>query len=475
MGFRPPEEVAPTFLVTNSTAGLSSRLPQVGVGFNGAREDIRVEDLIAAVGRRTPDSTVAQRHFRFAFVLIVPAGSAPPADLIAQLETYRSHFEPFYAAAASNLAAADPSLKRALHLSAFPALGVLAGATADASVTLDRPAAAPLTLTFQTRNGVVSAPATVQIPAGIASVQFSLDGLTPGVEELSVTASDPSYETAYARVQVLPAASALSLSLVSQSPVTARVVDVNGLPYPNVRVNAIASGAGAVQPTAAVSDQQGLVSFQWNQTGSGQLTLTIDGAPNSSLTIAGSAPPAISPNGVVNAASFAPGLAPGDISSIFGANFSSGAQVQIGGAPAQVLSVNGGQIDFLAPSTLTLGVASVVVLTGNGASAPAQVPVTAVLPGIFYDQGSGQGAILPQPAAAGGAIEIYSTGLGTEQSAEVTIGGIPAQVVYAGPAPGFPGLNQINAIVPAGLASGQQPLNITVAGAQSNTVQLQLR
>ena len=76
MGFRAPDEVPPTFYVANS--GIFTRLPQVGVEFSGERRDIRIEEVIASEGRRTPDSTVAQRQFRFALILIVRAGRHHP-------------------------------------------------------------------------------------------------------------------------------------------------------------------------------------------------------------------------------------------------------------------------------------------------------------------------------------------------------------------------------------------------------------
>jgi hypothetical protein len=76
MGFRAPEEVAPTFVVLNSGVD-SGRSPQTGIGFNGQRLDVPIENVVQTMGRRTPDSTVAQRRFRFAFVLVIPKGLSP--------------------------------------------------------------------------------------------------------------------------------------------------------------------------------------------------------------------------------------------------------------------------------------------------------------------------------------------------------------------------------------------------------------
>jgi uncharacterized protein (TIGR03437 family) len=53
----------------------------------------------------------------------------------------------------------------------------------------------------------------------------------------------------------------------------------------------------------------------------------------------------------------------------------------------------------------------------------------------------------------------------------LTIGGINAEIQYAGGAPGFrQGLLQVNAVVPAGLESGPQPLVLKI-GENSNAQQ----
>ena len=77
---------------------------------------------------------------------------------------------------------------------------------------------------------------------------------------------------------------------------------------------------------------------------------------------------------------------------------------------------------------------------------------------------------------AGDVLEIYSTGLG-EPSARptVTLGGRDAEVLFAGPTPSFPGLDQINIRVPAGLAAGSQPLVVRIGSVTSNEVLVRLR
>ncbi len=93
------------------------------------------------------------------------------------------------------------------------------------------------------------------------------------------------------------------------------------------------------------------------------------------------------------------------------------------------------------------------------------------------------------PATAGSFVLIYCTGLGAVNNQPptgslglsdplswsaiptVTIGGVTANVQFSGLAPGFVGLYQVNAQVPAGSATGPAvPVVISVGGAESNTV-----
>jgi uncharacterized protein (TIGR03437 family) len=142
------------------------------------------------------------------------------------------------------------------------------------------------------------------------------------------------------------------------------------------------------------------------------------------------------------------------------------------------------------------------VQRGNTSSVPQQLPVSEAQPGIFTSnqQGSGQASIVKSdgvtlaqpgtPAAIGETVVIYCTGLGTvtpnvqegqpaptpppfvstDATVSVTIGGQPAKVTFSGLTPGVPGLYQINAVVPAGIATGDAvPVTISVAGRTSRT------
>jgi len=131
-------------------------------------------------------------------------------------------------------------------------------------------------------------------------------------------------------------------------------------------------------------------------------------------------------------------------------------------------------------------------------STPRTLQIDANQPGIFVTAGS-QGAVLNQnlssnssvrPAARGSVIQIFATGLGPTTPAvasgaaapssptaslvtpvTVTIGGINAPVQFQALAPGFVGIYQINAQVPANVPTGPAiNLKITQNGVDSNEV-----
>lgn len=493
MGFRAPAETPPTFLVTGPSRSFATRIGQTGVSFEGQRRDISVADVAAAEGRRTPDSTVAQRHFRFAFVLIVRQGTTPPQASLDQIETYRREFETYYSRATSNRSSADATLRNSLRLSTFPAAGVLAGRSIAASVSIQKPAAAPLSIVMKSQTGAVDVDRAVTIAAGSTTASFNLTGIRAGVDEISAQPADSRYDSAAARIQVLAGPDAAQLTLVSgDSPqVSMRVTDINQLPYPGVRVQASASTGGSVTPAVGVTDTQGRVSFNWSPGVSGGQVLTtrIEGASGAPLFItAPSGGNRFSFTAPVNAASGAPGLSPGGIATIYGSKLS-GAQVLLDGKSAPVLFVSEAQVNFIVPLEQNVGGARMTVVS-NGASVelPAPAQVTVVSPGIFFDAPTGYGAILnagtgqvtqDRPALRGEYVEIYATGLGPVGAAalipQVTIGGALARVTYSGLAPGFPGLYQVNAQIPSEISAGEQLLQLTINGVQSNIVKIGVR
>ncbi len=484
MGLRQPEEVPPTFYVKDPVpSSVLIRLPQVGVSFNGTRRDVTIEEIVATEGRRRPDATVSQRLFRFAFVLIVPAGTTPADAQLQQIETYRSNFETAFAKYAGGRATADTSLKKSTRLSLWPMSGVLSGKSITATVTRSQKDSTPLSFSISAPKGVADVPGAVVIPAGATQASFTVRGLRAGVEEFSFTPSDPGYENTLSRVQVMDgAAPGFALSLVSgdqqvvntgkalTAPVVARLSDVNHVPYPGVRVSAAVTTGGTLDQGSQLTDENGLVSFKWSP-GTGalnELTLTPDSA--SPVVAVALSKPAFTQSGLLNAASFQPSIAPGSIATLFGTNLA-GAQIAVGGVSAQVFYSSNRQINFLIPASLPSGAVDFGVANAAGVSPAVKINLVALAPGIFFDAASGFGAVIDRGQRV---FEVYATGFAPGQTVEADAGGVPAQVLYSGSAPGFPGLMQVNIQVANSVASGAQNLLLRTGGQSSNTVKIKV-
>jgi uncharacterized protein (TIGR03437 family) len=479
MGFRPAAQVPDVFLVQNPSPNYAPTLHQFsGISFNGVRRNISVADVIQAEGRRTPDDTVAQRRFRFAFILVVAAGTQPSAADLAKLDAYRQQFQAFYTQAASNNAIADATLKRSMKLSLYPSAGIVKGTGATASLTVATPPAADLTVQLATPDGNAKLPPSVKIPAGGASVTFPIAGVNSGVEEVQAIPGDPAYETAFARVQVADAAAAkLTAQLAPGGPVIVRLSDVNELPYAGAGIIAVPSEGGSVIPSEAFTDAQGQASFRWNQEPGAvnRLQLSLDGVPAVTATVSsGTAVPSIT--AVVNAASLAPGIAPGSLAAILGSNLT-GVTLLLNGAALPALPAAPGQIDFDLPPDTPPGPATFTAIAPSGEQSTATVIILPLAPGIF-DGGvrrAGGGII-----HAGDYIEIYCTGLGPVQAAgslqvtqlipTVFVGAVPLQPVFSGLAPGYAGIYQLDVQIPSNTPSGLQTLLLSVDNAHSNSV-----
>ncbi len=215
--------------------------------------------------------------------------------------------------------------------------------------------------------------------------------------------------------------------------------------------------------------------------------------------------PALFAGGVVNGANFAPGgaMAPGSIVSVFGRNLASGQnlasrlplETTLGGATLNVAGTdvplffsNENQINAQLPFDLAPNSRPQVFVKsrreGTGPEAiavPESITVAAVQPAIFTlnQQGTGQGAIL----IANTDILVATVGAGEPGAGEAvttpvtaTIGEVNASVSFAGLAPGFVGLYQVNVEIPAGVEPGAE-VNLVLFqnGVPSNTVTLAIR
>jgi uncharacterized protein (TIGR03437 family) len=235
--------------------------------------------------------------------------------------------------------------------------------------------------------------------------------------------------------------------------------------------------------------------------------------------------PAINVNGTVNAASFAPAqpVAAGSLVAIFGSQLATGlasadtiplettlgqTSVTFNGVTAPLDFVTAGQINAqvpfeIFPAGTTSGSVNVVVTLNGVQSPPQPVVINPVAPGVFTANGYAIayfGAAGPNfgalaapvgtfsnsmPAHPGDILTVYATGLGavnptilsghnsldqlrfTVVQPTVLIGNVPATVQFSGLTPSFPGVYQLNIVVPQVPTSNGVPLQIQMNGVTS--------
>jgi uncharacterized protein (TIGR03437 family) len=232
------------------------------------------------------------------------------------------------------------------------------------------------------------------------------------------------------------------------------------------------------------------------------------------VTASATSPPIL--GSVVGAGSGAPSaISPGEIISLYGSGIGAtpsgplldatgkvattlaGTQVLIGNIAAPLIYESSGQVNAIVPYEVgTTGTATVQLVAAGLQTAAWAIPLAPSAPSIFTLSGSGlgPGAIVNQdgsinspsnPAPRGTAIQIYATGGGQTSPVSSTgsvaqsaanlslpvtlmIGGVNAQILYAGNAPGeVEGVIQINAIISQSSATGIAPVILTIAGVSS--------
>jgi uncharacterized protein (TIGR03437 family) len=242
--------------------------------------------------------------------------------------------------------------------------------------------------------------------------------------------------------------------------------------------------------------------------------------------------PLISKGGVVSAALFAPNDQPGGelvggmFAAIFGrrladspagapsvpfTNLLNGVRVTMGGLPSAMVYVSDLQLVVVVPQALTqqganaqaLDEVDVVVQKNGESSPPERIRLAPLRPQLFSQNqaGDGPGAILnvigsnqvqlntfDDTARRTQAVSLFGTGFGPTQvaipdgfaavgvnpilaSVQVLVGGVDAQVLFAGLSPQSPHLYQINVIVPINAPIGcEVPLTVTADGIAANEV-----
>jgi len=236
--------------------------------------------------------------------------------------------------------------------------------------------------------------------------------------------------------------------------------------------------------------------------------------------------PTIANGGVVSASDFGEftSLAPGSWIEIYGANLATatrpwaatdfngndaptslnGTKVSINGQPAFVEYISPQQVNVQVPSNIATGIQPLILTSPSGTSLAYQVVVNQIEPGflapanfklngtqyaVAFDASLNNTYVLPagaipglnsQPANPGDTITLYGVGFGAVTpnvpagqlaqgltslaSFNISIGGVPATVRYAGLAPDFVGLYQFNVLVPSIAASNAAPVTFSVNG-----------
>jgi uncharacterized protein (TIGR03437 family) len=223
----------------------------------------------------------------------------------------------------------------------------------------------------------------------------------------------------------------------------------------------------------------------------------------------------------VSAASFVTAVAPGSLASVFGKDLATavvaaaldengnlptvlaGASVEVNGVAAGLSFVSPSQINFVVPGTTALGEATVTIKRAGG-TVSGKVAVKLAVPGIFNAEclRSDRAAVLNAVTYAlepfrvqtpengipdkRTRLSIFATGLrfagnpdrtpGVNVAREVQVEAedssgrvLPMTVEYAGPAPLFFGLDQINVIVPPVFDDiGVVKIRVRAAGEESN-------
>jgi uncharacterized protein (TIGR03437 family) len=204
---------------------------------------------------------------------------------------------------------------------------------------------------------------------------------------------------------------------------------------------------------------------------------------------------------VVNGGAFDNRLAPGSLADVFGSNLGTDTSiaVTVGGKPATVTLAIPTQLVIQIPVDAPLGPGTIKV----GDSAAFNLILSQYAPGLLSRSGTGTGLAqavhsetgdvvdMFNPAAPGEALSLYAVGLGatspvvptgtpapvtpeipTVAAPSLTVGGVSASIQFAGAAPAQTGLYQVRFTLPLNVPGGNQPIVLSIGGADSQTLTL---
>jgi uncharacterized protein (TIGR03437 family) len=241
----------------------------------------------------------------------------------------------------------------------------------------------------------------------------------------------------------------------------------------------------------------------------------------------------IGPYKILNSANYAPitnPVAPGEFLTMLGASLSAGTHnaslpfsttlseitATVNGRPAPISFVSPNQVNILVPYATVEPYATLQLFNAGVPSNKVTLYANLSAPGVFtltnnggaFPPGLGPAAALhtdytlvtaENPAKAGDTIQLYVTGLGAVTPAVADGAPAPsgpfamvndevfidlldansvdsqANVTFAGLAPGFAGLYQINFVVPGGVASGLARVNVRTGQAYNSQAQLYMQ
>jgi uncharacterized protein (TIGR03437 family) len=159
--------------------------------------------------------------------------------------------------------------------------------------------------------------------------------------------------------------------------------------------------------------------------------------------------------------------------------------------------VSPAQINFEIPDGTAIGPATITIGSANAPSQAASISIGSVSPGLFALNTSGLAAAWVLPLTGGVPqtllsvnqaidlgtpnqqvyLELYGTGIRHANTVSATVGGIGVPVLYAGPAPGFPGEDQVNIgpLPPALSGVGNAVILLTADAVAANLVQVNIQ